>query len=165
MDVGVNVSPATEASVGRPPEDEPERYRSFQLRRALQYHGALWQREVSTEVSSVAYGVLLVLRHVPGIGQRELGRQAQLDKSTLAELLKRLELLGLISTCRDKADRRRKSVALAAAGEKLLRELMPGALRVNELMADALNPDEAAQLDALLNKLLASPSAEPPTSG
>jgi DNA-binding MarR family transcriptional regulator len=163
MDVDVNVSPATL----QPAEDSPdrERYRSFKLRRALQFHGALWQQEVSTEVSSVAYGVLLVLRHAPGIGQGELGQLAQLDKSTLAELLKRLELLGLISTCRDEADRRRKCVTLADAGEELLRDLMPRALRVNELMAEGLHPEEAAQLDALLDKLLASPEVRTTTGG
>jgi MarR family transcriptional regulator, temperature-dependent positive regulator of motility len=161
----VNVSPAALKPAGPAPESEPERYRSFQLRRALQFHGALWQREVSTEVSSVAYGVLLVLRHAPGIGQRELGQVAQLDKSTLAELLKRLELLGLISTCRDEADRRRKCVTLEDAGASLLQELMPGALRVNELLTEGLDPVEAAQLDALLDKLLASPAAGTDAAG
>jgi MarR family transcriptional regulator, temperature-dependent positive regulator of motility len=159
----VNVFPATTAPAGRPLQ--PERYRSLQLRRALQFHGALWQREVSTEVSSVAYGVLLVLWHAPGIGQRELGQLAQLDKSTLAELLKRLEQSGFISTCRDESDRRRKSVTLEDAGVNLLQELMPGALRVNELMAEALDPKEAAQLDALLDKLLASPAVRATTGG
>lgn len=151
------MSPATVA----PAEDslDRERYRSFKLRRALQFHGALWQQEVSTDVSSVAYGVLLALRSEPGIGQRELGQLAQLDKSTLAELLKRLEQSGFISTCRDESDRRRKSVTLEDAGEELLRDLMPRALRVNELMAEALDPEEVAQLDALLDKLLASPAA------
>ncbi|MGM0930611.1 MAG: MarR family winged helix-turn-helix transcriptional regulator [Actinomycetota bacterium] len=159
----MNLSPATLT----PAADslDRERYRSFQLRRALQFHGALWQREVSTEVSSVAYGVLLVLRQAPGIGQRELGQLAQLDKSTLAELLKRLELLGLISTSRDEADRRRKCVTLEDAGVDLLQELMPGALRVNELLAEGLAPDEAAQLDALLDKLLAAPAAGTTTGG
>jgi DNA-binding MarR family transcriptional regulator len=159
----VNVSPATLEPAGHPLH--PERYRSFQLRRALQFHGSLWQREVSTEVSSVAYGVLLALRSEPGIGQRELGDVAQLDKSTLAELLKRLEQSGLISTCRDEADRRRKSVTLEAAGENLLKELMPRALRVNDLLAEGLDPEEAAQLDALLDKLLASPATGTNTDG
>ena len=153
----MNVSPATLNPVCD--SLDRERYRSFQLRRALQFHGALWQREVSTEVSSVAYGLLLALRDAPGIGQRELGQLAQLDKSTLAELLKRLEQLGLISTCRDEADRRRKCVTLEDAGVSLLRELMPRALRVNELLAEGLEPEEAAQLDSLLDKLLASPAA------
>ncbi|UNK46162.1 MarR family winged helix-turn-helix transcriptional regulator [Arthrobacter sulfonylureivorans] len=150
-----------------PAEDslDRERYRSFKLRRALQFHGALWQQEVSTDVSSVAYGVLLALRSEPGIGQRELGQLAQLDKSTLAELLKRLEQSGFISTCRDESDRRRKSVTLEDAGEELLRDLMPRALRVNELMAEALDPEEVAQLDALLDKLLASPAAGTDTGG
>jgi DNA-binding MarR family transcriptional regulator len=109
--------------------------------------------------------VLLALRSEPGIGQRELGDVAQLDKSTLAELLKRLEQSGLISTCRDEADRRRKSVTLEAAGENLLKELMPRALRVNDLLAEGLDPEEAAQLDALLDKLLASPATGTNTDG
>jgi DNA-binding MarR family transcriptional regulator len=159
----VNVSPATLSPIGD--SLDRERYRSFQLRRALQFHSALWQREVSTELSSVAYGVLLALRDAPGIGQRELGQLAQLDKSTLAELLKRLELLGLISTRRDDADRRRKSVTLEDAGKNVLQQLMPDALRVNKLLTESLDPEEAAQLDALLDKLLTSPAAETTTGG
>jgi DNA-binding MarR family transcriptional regulator len=47
---------------------------------------------------------------------------------------------------------------LEDAGVSLLRELMPRALRVNELLAEGLEPEEAAQLDSLLDKLLASPA-------
>jgi MarR family transcriptional regulator, temperature-dependent positive regulator of motility len=134
-------------------------YRSYWLRRTLQFHGHLWHQHVSPEISSIQFGLLTFLRGHPGIGQRELVALSQLDKSTLAELLKRMEQKGLVSTSRHTTDKRRKRVDLTEAGVETVRELDAKARAVNELLVAGLDEAEASELDRLLGKLLAGEQA------
>lgn len=129
-------------------------YRSLSIRRVLQRQGALWHRHVSTEVSSVQYGVLYFLSERGELPQRELMRLSELDKSSLAELLRRMELQGTVATRRDREDKRRKTVAVTEQGRQLYDELRPAALRVNDLLTAALSTEEETTLDTLLAKLL-----------
>lgn len=138
---------------------EADQYRSLSVRRVLQVHTALWSRHVSSEVSSVQFGVLVFLGEHGDLAQRELMRLAQLDKSTLAELLRRMQTNGTITTCRDENDKRRKTITLTAEGRDLLDTLRPDALRVNEMLTSGLSDEDAAGLDALLARLLDSPVA------
>ncbi|MET1045068.1 MAG: MarR family transcriptional regulator [Microbacteriaceae bacterium] len=143
--------------------DEASRYRSLSIRRILQLHTQLWTSRVSSEISSVQYGVLVFLGELgehESLSQRELGRRAQLDKSTLAELLKRMLAHGLVDAMRRADDRRSNSLAITAAGREVLNALRPAALEVNALLASGLTDDEADTLDGLLRKLLASDVAE-----
>lgn len=132
----------------------PVPYRSLAIRRALQAHGALWHDHVSTEVSSVQFGVLYFLSEHDDLGQRELMNLSQLDKSSLAELLRRMELQGTVTTCRHPNDKRRKTVTLTEEGRRLYEELRPRALHVNELLTSALTEEEEAALDGLLAKIV-----------
>lgn len=132
----------------------PVPYRSLSIRRVLQLHGSLWHEHVSPEVSSVQYGVLYFLCRHGSLGQRELMEHTQLDKSSLAELLRRMELQGTVETQRDPTDKRRKTVALTDRGRQLHDRLQPAAVRVNELLTEGLTATEEAMLDALLSKVL-----------
>ena len=133
---------------------EVTEFRSFNIRRLLQAHTALWHSTVSADVTSVQFGVLLFLTESPELGQRELMHLAQVDKSTLAELLLRMERHGLVSTRRDEVDRRRKTVTITEQGSTLLAELLPGARRVNELLTQNLNAEQRETFDALLAAIL-----------
>src|SRR5690606_22605062 len=81
--------------VGMTLEPEPQRHIGHLIRRAQQVHATMWAEEVSTVVTSVQYGVLTVLERMPGASQKEIGLEASLDKSTVAELLHRMERGGL----------------------------------------------------------------------
>lgn len=128
--------------------------RSVLLRRALQVHNFAWQNEVSSEVTSVQFGVLRALQEYPGIGQRELGRLTQVDKSTLADLIARLRRNGYVTSARDTTDRRRNVVTLTEAGQDLLDELGPKSMRVNDMLFGGLSAADARELDRLLRLLL-----------
>lgn len=128
-------------------------YRSLALRRTYQTHGALWHEHVSRDVSSVQYGVLYFLCEHGELGQRELMDLAELDKSTLAELLRRMETQGTVTTRRDTTDKRRKTVTVTAQGRATFEELRPDALLVNNLLTDALTEQEERMLDTLLRKI------------
>jgi DNA-binding MarR family transcriptional regulator len=139
---------------------ELSRYTGYLVRRAQQVHAALWQRELNSEVTSVQFGVLSLLDQNPGIDQRSLGELLQLDRSTVADVVLRLETRGYIGRNRDVADRRRKILSLTDAGRAELDGLWAHADSVNEALVSGLGPDDRAELNRLLRLLLSSRAAE-----
>lgn len=122
------------------------------LRRAQQLHLALWNREVSHEVSSVQFAALSVLERRPGIGQVDLGAELDLDRSTIADLVERMIRNGLVAREQSAEDRRRKILTLTDRGCSTVTELRPRVDRVEALLSEALDPAES---EALRRSLLA----------
>lgn len=128
----------------------------YLFRRAQQAHVALWQREVSTEITSVQFGVLNILAATPGASQKELGDALDLDRSTIADIVARLQRRGLIHRTRDSTDRRRNVLELTETGEREFAALVPGVRRVDEALTEALDAGGRAELKRLLSIVLAS---------
>lgn len=84
----------------------------------------------------------------------ELGERVHLDSATLTPLLKRLEAHGYVSRRRSAADERAVIVSLTDEG----RTLRERALSVPSCIAGCISmePEEAIQLKALLEKLIAA---------
>lgn len=122
------------------------------LRRAQQLHHALWNREVSLDVSSVQFAALSVLDRRPGIGQVDLGTELDLDRSTIADLVERMARNGLLVRKQSVADRRRKVLTLTDLGAQTVAELRPRVDRLEVLLTESLS---AADIDALRRALLA----------
>ena len=76
-------------------------YTGYLIRRAQQLHAALWLREVG--ITSVQFGVLNVLALHPDIDQRTVGEHLGLDRSTIADLVARLETRGYLRRVRPPA--------------------------------------------------------------
>jgi DNA-binding MarR family transcriptional regulator len=131
-------------------------YTGYLIRRAQQAHVAAWQQEVSAEVTSVQFGVLNVLSGTPGASQQELCARLDLDRSTIADIVARLERRGLIERIRDADDRRRNMVHLTRAGAAELDALLPRVARVDEVLTGELDPAEQVALRRLLGKVLES---------
>jgi DNA-binding MarR family transcriptional regulator len=141
-------------------EAEPLHYTGFLFRRAQQVHVTAWQRHVSPTVSSVQFGVLAVLARRPEASQQDLCEELDLDRSTIADLVSRLERRGLIERRRDPADRRRNRLVLSAAGQATLDDLRPRAEQVEHVLTDGLSPDDRQVLRRLLLRVLAHAEAE-----
>lgn len=124
------------------------------IRRAQQLHVALWNREVSTEISSVQYAALAVIERSAGISQRELGEAMDLDRSTIADLVERMERREMISRERSIADRRQMELAITPHGREVLVEFDPRVERVEQLLTQALSADERATVRLLLGRML-----------
>jgi DNA-binding MarR family transcriptional regulator len=139
---------------------EPLDYSGFLIRRAQQAHVAAWQDHVSSQISSVQFGVLAVLFRRPGLSQRDLCDELDLDRSTIAELLGRLERHGLVDRSRHAADRRRNTLRLTARGAAELERLRPRVDRVEHVLTDALSAAERSELRRLLGIVLASARAD-----
>lgn len=129
-------------------------YTGFLMRRAQQLHAAVWQREASAEFTSVQFGALNLIHASPGIDQRTLGEHLQLDRSTIADVCGRLERRGLIRRDRDPEDRRRNVLSLTEQGESVLRQLLPRADRVHDVLVGGLSETDRAELHRLLTLLL-----------
>lgn len=120
------------------------------LRRALQSYSAKWQEAVG-DVTPPQFAVLLTVRDRPGIDQSRLGEATSIDLATLAPLVHRLELRGLLVREVDPANRRRKLLTLTAEGIATLDRLLPLGEAVDEAVLGGLpEAKRAALLEALL---------------
>ena len=116
-----------------------------------QVHEWLWNAQVSKEVTSPQFAVLYALRAEQDIDQRTLGERVSLDRSTAAEVLKRLTARGLIRRIRDANDGRRNRLHLTPAGTRTVERLTPKAVRMNGILVSVLNDCEQAELLRMLN--------------
>jgi MarR family transcriptional regulator, temperature-dependent positive regulator of motility len=124
------------------------------VRRAQQRHVAIWLEEVSTEVTSVQYAALAVLHQTPGINQRQLGDELDLDRSTIADLVARMVRNALIERSDDPDDKRSNILFLTAAGKKQFTTLRPRVDKLEHILTAALSPQESAELRRLLSVML-----------
>lgn len=137
------------------PTSPPLYHTGHLLRRAQQLHQALWNREVSHEVSSVQFAALLVIEHRPGLSQAELCDELDLDRSTVADLVERMVRRGLLLREQSIEDRRRKVLTIAPLGAETLAELTPGVERVDALLTESVSTAERDALRTVLRRMLA----------
>jgi DNA-binding MarR family transcriptional regulator len=132
-----------------------EVFRSLAVRRLLSRHGRLWAQGVSTDHTSIQFGLLLCLaRSAEGLSQSEIAEQLAVDRASLTELVHRMSAQGHVAVSRDPRDGRRRVATLTGTGRDLLLELYGPALAVNERFLDPLTTDEAQQLTKLMQKVL-----------
>src|SRR5262249_16884295 len=134
--------------------DKPSRFTGSLVRRAQQRHLAVWQSEVSTEITSVQYAALEILHHTPGVNQRQLGDELDVDRSTIADLVARMVRNELIERSDDPVDKRSYVLFLTPAGKKQLATLRPRVEQVERILTAKLTAGEARELRRLLSALL-----------
>ena len=133
---------------------EPQRHTGFLLRRAQQRHVAAWQAVIAGDVTSVQYGVLAVLARRPGLAQKEICAELDLDRSTVADICSRMEKNGLLTRVAARDDRRRNVLDLTPEGNRELARLRPLVDAVQDRLTEQLSPEELEQLRMLLAKIL-----------
>jgi DNA-binding MarR family transcriptional regulator len=138
---------------------EPQRYTGYLIRRAQQRHVAAWARLVSTQTSSVQFAVLTVLDRLGEASQQQLCAAVDLDRSTIADVVSRMEQRGLLTRRRSTDDRRRNITVLTPEGAAELARLRPGVEAVERELTGALEPAERDALRAALRRLLDQPPA------
>lgn len=126
----------------------------YLIRRAQQAHVDVWVREVSNETTSVQFGILNSLYRTPGVSQRELVAELDIDRSTLGETVTRLERRKLLQRVRDAGDRRRNVLCLTVEGEREFLDLLPRAAQVDRILTEGLEDHEREQLKDLLRHMM-----------
>lgn len=124
----------------------------YVLRRVTQRHLAIFAAAIP-EVTTTQFAVLARLAEIGPQSQNHLGRETAMDAATIKGVVDRLAKLGLVATNSDPADRRRLTVSLTEAGERLFADRMPTALSVSAETVSPLTPDEARLLKELLLRL------------
>ena len=122
------------------------------LRRVTQRHLAIFAAAIP-EVTTTQFAVLARLAEIGPQSQNHLGREAAMDAATIKGVVDRLAKLGYVTTSADPTDRRRLTVSLTAAGERLFADRVATALAVSAETVSPLTPEEARQLSDLLLRL------------
>lgn len=129
----------------------------FLIRRLHQIHLALFAEECEPYgVTPVQFSILTVTAATPGIEQGELAQQIGVDRTTLANVLARLETRALLTRAVAASDRRVKLVTLTATGRRILKTMQGAAERAHARTIEALPPDQRAAFMAALTALVSA---------
>lgn len=82
--------------------------------------------------------VLVTVAQNEGLSQTGLVDRTGIDRSTLADIVRRLQRKGLLQRRRTKEDARAYAVKLTEEGRRVLRTAEPAARRVDERILEAL---------------------------
>ena len=104
------------------------------------------------------FAVLLAVYQKPGMMQTELVRITGIDRSTLAEILRRLTDRGQIARARTAADQRANALELTPAGEAALLAAFEAAERAQRRILEPVAPDRRDEAMAMLALLAGLPT-------
>jgi DNA-binding MarR family transcriptional regulator len=124
------------------------------VRRVYQISTALFAQECAdVELTPVQYAALLAIRSHPRIDATRLSQVIYFDRSTIGDVLDRLEARGWIMRQPSPADRRVKLLTIAPEGRNVLRQVEPGVRRVQQRLLAPLAANDAHTLVRLLAQL------------
>ena len=125
------------------------------IRRLQQISFALFMEEArGFDVTPVQYAALFAISRNPGIDQTTLCNIIAYDRSTIGDVVGRLERKKLIRRVNGAADRRTKSLHVAPAGHKLLRDIEPAVSSTQRLILEPLKAADRAPFMAMLRQLV-----------
>jgi DNA-binding MarR family transcriptional regulator len=123
------------------------------IRRVHQASTAIFAEECGTELTAVQYAALAAIRSHPRIDATRLAQAIYFDRSTIGDVLDRLEAKGWVRRHATAHDRRIKRLTLSPAGREVLRQAEPGVLRVQERLLAPLPRKDASTFLRLLIKM------------
>jgi DNA-binding MarR family transcriptional regulator len=115
----------------------------YLLRRLHQIHYALFYEECSEyDITPVQYGLLTTLAVNPDLDQNSIGRELGIDRTNVADVLKRLSRRGLIERRPSKEDRRMVLCRLTPEGQRVRKAMYAAMQRAQERLLEPLLPAE-----------------------
>src|ERR1700731_1172130 len=106
------------------------------------------------DLTPVQYAALVAIHTHPGIDATRLSAVIAFDRSTLGNVIERLETKGDIERKPSREDKRIKLLDLTKAGAALLRDIMPQVDRAQARMLQPLKPADRKTLLTLLTQLV-----------
>jgi DNA-binding MarR family transcriptional regulator len=123
------------------------------LHRAGQCAGDIFHAEMKDgDLTPRQLAVLVTVANNEGLSQTGLVDRTGIDRSTLADIVRRMQKKGLLQRRRTKEDARAYAVRLTDEGRRVLRTAEPLAKRVDERILEAI---PAKQRDQFIEDLLA----------
>jgi DNA-binding MarR family transcriptional regulator len=137
---------------------ESEAYRlatspSHLLHRAEQLAADRFTQLVGDSVTLRQFAVLAAIAESPGLSQSDLVRATGVDRSTMADMMNRMETRGWITRVASTLDARARSVRLAASGVTLLAAATHHARAADAAILDALPKTKRRAFLTTLTKL------------
>ncbi|WP_439496322.1 MarR family winged helix-turn-helix transcriptional regulator [Bosea sp. (in: a-proteobacteria)] len=125
------------------------------IRRAQQIAVSIFLEECAPlDMTPVQYAALVAVRDNPGIDATRLSALVAFDRSTLGNVLERMETKGLIVRSGDKQDKRVKILRLSPKGATALKEVEPLARRAQERILGPLAPEDREIFMRMLSQLV-----------
>lgn len=121
------------------------------LHRAGQCAGDVFNAEMQLgDLTPRQYAVLVTVAGNEGLSQTDLVESTGIDRSTLADIVRRMLKKGLLQRRRTREDARAYAVRLTEEGRKVLKSVEPLSRRVDERILEGL---PAKQREQFLNDL------------
>jgi MarR family transcriptional regulator, lower aerobic nicotinate degradation pathway regulator len=127
----------------------------YLFRRMQQIAVAIFVEECRAyDLTPVQYAALVSIHTHPGIDATRLSAVIAFDRSTLGNVIERLESKAFIERKAGREDKRVKLLHLTKAGVAVLREIMPAVERAQARMLQPLKPADRKVLLALMTQLV-----------
>ena len=130
---------------------------SHMLRRCVQIANDLFSQEpVASDLTKQQFTVLAAVEQNEGVSQTDLVAMTGIDRSTLAEMIRRMIEKGLLQRERTESDARANSVRLGPAGRKALRSARIASERVERALLASLPASDRAKFARMLSVIVSA---------
>lgn len=127
------------------------------LHRAGQCAGDIFQGKLgTTDLTPRQFAVLVTVAQNEGLSQTHLVEKTGIDRSTLADIVRRMLKKNLIQRRRTREDARAYAVRLTDEGWRTLRSAEPAAIEVDEIVLSALDQHDREKFLTNLNTIVAA---------
>src|SRR5437868_11660992 len=127
----------------------------YLFRRMQQIAVAIFVEECRAhDLTPVQFAALVAIHTHPGIDATRLSAVIAFDRSTLGNVIERLEAKLYVERKPAREDKRVKLLYLTKSGASLLRDIMPSVDRAQARMLQPLKPADRKTLMALLTQLV-----------
>jgi DNA-binding MarR family transcriptional regulator len=106
------------------------------------------------DLTPVQFAALVAIHTHPGIDATRLSAVIAFDRSTLGNVIERLETKAYVERKPSRGDKRTKLLYLTKAGAALLRDIMPSVDRAQARILEPLRPVDRKTLLSLLTRLV-----------
>jgi DNA-binding MarR family transcriptional regulator len=125
------------------------------LHRAYQAAGDIFQAEMKVDgLTPRQLAVLITIGQNEGLSQTDIVDSTGIDRSTVADMIRRMQRKGLIQRRRTREDARAYAVKLTNAGRRVLRTAEPMTRRIDERVLNALPTDQREQFIGALQTIV-----------
>src|SRR5215831_21399613 len=134
---------------------------SHLLRRCVQYANDLFSQEPSAaDLTKQQFTVLSAVEQNEGMSQTDLVLITGIDRSTLAEMIRRMIEKGLLDRERTESDQRANAVRMAAGGRKALRSARSASERVERTLLSGLSASDRPRFLKMLAAVVSQAETE-----
>jgi len=125
------------------------------IRRAQQIAVAIFMEECAAhDLTPVQYAALVAIRENPGTDATRLSALIAFDRSTLGNVLERLESRKWVDRYSSPDDKRTKLLKITPAGATLIKRAETAVLRAQDRILVPLRPSDRTKLMQLLEQLV-----------